>query len=60
MSWPSVPGRNFLVEGSTNLDDWQDIESSFPAASAGTTTTLAVDLDVETARYFVRISLLPR
>lgn len=58
-TWPSIPGSSFLVEGSYNLADWDDLDDNYPAASSGNTTSLSVELPEGTSEYFIRITVNP-
>ena len=40
LTWTSVDGKVYLVEGSTNLVDWVELDDSIPATGALTTATV--------------------
>ena len=52
LSWPSVPGKTYYIETSTNLLDWSPAFSINGAPGSTTATTVIVD---EEERYFLRI-----
>jgi hypothetical protein len=58
-TWPSIPGRDFLVEGSDDLDGWDILDENYPAAATGSTTSLSVELPEGADRYFIRITVNP-
>ncbi|MGJ8642711.1 MAG: sulfatase-like hydrolase/transferase [Luteolibacter sp.] len=58
-TWPSIPGRDFLVEGSDDMDQWDALDLSYPAEATGNTTSLSVELPEGADRYFIRITVNP-
>ena len=58
-AWPSLPGTSFLVEGSDDLDEWDDLESNYQASASGNTTSLSLELPDGTDKYFIRITVNP-
>jgi hypothetical protein len=55
LTWESINGRTYVLEGSPDLRDWQELEDSIPAT--GQSTTLSVDRPEEAGFFYYRIGL---
>ena len=55
LRWNSLPGRRYIIDGSTDLTNWNEIEDSHP--SGGLTTEYEVfGIDAGGVRHYYRIT----
>ena len=52
-TWTSSPGESFVIEFSTDLSIWTELDDGFPAAAVGETTSfLDVNAGASTRKYY--------
>ena len=60
LTWPSVPGKSYLIQSSTNLNGtWTDGATVAAAAAPATATTRSEPKSASVPRKYYRVKLLP-
>jgi hypothetical protein len=59
LAWNAVPGRQYQIEYSDDLQNWLPVPSSGRVAASGTATLTISLSDVSAPKRFYRVKLLP-